>query len=152
MSFQHDLIVQHGEMVKTIGSVKTSSKDRLGKIFVDKFLLQKLTDKDVPHVAIFLNDVQRKKTRNPRQYGVGATFLPGHFKAFTLKINPLDGVYYCDLRPNMRTDPLLQKHIRTIDYFFFGDIWSLINRDAVIAKLEPTNESDPIAVPDNGHC
>ena len=136
MSFQHDLIVKDGEFVKTIGSVKTSSKDRLGKIFVDKFLLQKLTDKEVPHVAIFLNDVQRKKTANARQYGVSATFLPGHFKAFTLKINPLDGVYYCDLRPNMRTDPILQKHIRTIDHFFFGDIWSLISRNAVVAKME----------------
>ena len=140
MSFQHDLIVKDGEFVKTIGSVKTSSKDRLGKIFVDKFLLQKLTDKEVPHVAIFLNDVQRKKTASPQQYGVSATFLPGHFKAFTLKLNPLDGMYYCDLRPNMRTDPLLQRHIRTIDHFFFGDIWTLINRDAVIAKLEPATK------------
>ena len=60
MSYQHDLIVKTGELVKIIGSVKTSSKDRLDKIFVDKFLLAKLTGKDVPHVAIFLNDVQRK--------------------------------------------------------------------------------------------
>jgi len=138
MSFQHDLIVKDGDLVKMIGSVKTSSKDRLGKVFVDKFLLQKLTEKDVPHVAIFLNDVQRKKTQNPQLYGISTTFLPGHFKAFTLKINPLDGVYYCDLRPNMRSDPLFQKHIQTIDHFFFQDIWSLINREAVIAKQEST--------------
>jgi len=137
MRFQHDLIVKDGELVKTIGSVKTSSKDRIGKIFVDKFLLQKLTEKQVPHVAIFLNDVQRKKTANARQYGVNSTFLAGHFKAFTLKINPLDGVYYCDLRPNMSADPLLSRHIKTIDHFFFGDVWSLINRDAVIAAVDP---------------
>jgi hypothetical protein len=147
MRFQHDLIVKDGELVKTIGSVKTSSKDRIGKIFVDKFLLQKLTEKEIPHVAIFLNDVQRKKTANARQYGVNTTFLAGHFKAFTLKINPLDGVYYCDLRPNMRTDPLLSRHIKTIDHFFFGDVWSLINRDAVVATVEPTTESEKTQTP-----
>jgi len=142
MSFQHDLIVKEGELVKTIGSVKTSSKDRIGKIFVDKFLLQKLTEKEVPHVAIFLNDVQRKKTANARQYGVNTTFLAGHFKAFTLKINPLDGVYYCDLRPNMRTDPLLSRHIKTIDHFFFGDVWSLINRTTIVATVESDSPAD----------
>jgi hypothetical protein len=72
---------------------------------------------------------------------VNTTFLAGHFKAFTLKINPLDGVYYCDLRLNMRTDPLLSRHIKTIDHFFFGDVWSLISRDAVVATVDPTTES-----------
>ena len=76
MSYQHDLIIKSGSFVKIIGSVKTSSKDRLDKIFVDKFLLARLTGKDVPHVAIFLNDVQRKG-RNPQEYAVNATFLPG---------------------------------------------------------------------------
>ncbi|MEI6786455.1 MAG: hypothetical protein WCQ21_36730, partial [Verrucomicrobiota bacterium] len=57
MSYQHDLVIKSGAFVKIIGSVKTSSKDRLDKIFVDKFLLARLTGKDVPHVAIFLNDV-----------------------------------------------------------------------------------------------
>jgi hypothetical protein len=85
MSYQHDLIIKSGEFVKIIGSVKTSSKDRLDKIFVDKFLLGKLTGKDVPHVAIFLNDVQRKG-KEPN-YGVNATFLPGHFKGYTIKLN-----------------------------------------------------------------
>ena len=36
---------------------------------------------------------------------MSATFLPGHFKGYTIKLNPLDGVYYCDIRPNMQTDP-----------------------------------------------
>ena len=61
-------------------------------------------------IAIFLNDVQRKKAKKENEYGVSATFLPGHFKAYTVKLNPLDGVYYCDIRPNMLTDSLLSHH------------------------------------------
>lgn len=122
MSYQHDLIVKEGETVKIIGGVKTSSKDRLDKVFIDKYLYCKLTDSCIPHIAIFLNDVQRKNTKLPNRYGVNATFLPGHFKGYTIKLNPLDGVYYCDIRPNMRTDPLLSQHIRTIDHFFCVDL------------------------------
>jgi hypothetical protein len=139
MNHQHDLIVKYGSFVKIIGSVKTSSKDRLDKIFIDKFLLAKLTGQDVPHVAIFLNDVQRKG-KTPKEYGVNSTFLPGHFKGYTIKLNPLDGVYYFDIRPNMRTENILKDHIRTFDHFLFGDLWVLLNRTAVLAKIEPGEE------------
>ena len=137
MSYQHDLIIKSGALVKIIGSVKTSSKDRLDKIFVDKFLLAKLTGKDIPHVAIFLNDVQRKG-KTPKDYGVNATFLPGHFKGYTVKLNPLDGVYYFDIRPNMLTENILKDHIRTFDHFLFKELWRLLKREAVVAKIEST--------------
>jgi hypothetical protein len=140
MNFQQDLIVKEGELVKMIGSVKTSSKDRLGKIFVDKFLFHRLTEKDVPHVAIFLNDVQRKG-KTPREYSINSTFLPGHFKAFTVKLNPLDGVYYCDIRPNMTTEPILKAHIKTFDHFLFADLWELCSREAIPAKVEKKSEN-----------
>jgi hypothetical protein len=126
MSYQHDLLMMAEGNLKAIGSVKTSSKDRLGKIFMDKLLYQKLTDSVLPHIAIFLNDVQRKPARRENSYSISSTFLPGHFKGFTLKLNPLDGVYYCDIRPNMRTEPILKEHIQTIDYFFCTDLWRLI--------------------------
>ena len=126
-SYQHDLLISEEDKLKIIGSVKTSSKDRIDKIFVDKFLYNKLTNTDVPHIAIFLNDVQRKKTKQQDLYGINATFLPGHFKAYTIKLNPLDGVYYCDIRPNMITDPLLSQHIQTIDHFFYNDLWNLLS-------------------------
>ncbi|MEG4516179.1 MULTISPECIES: hypothetical protein [unclassified Microcoleus] len=128
-SYQHDLLISKEDKLKIIGSVKTSSKDRIDKIFVDKFLYKKLTNTDVPHIAIFLNDVQRKKTKQQHRYGINATFLTGHFKAYTIKLNPLDGVYYCDIRPNMITDPLLSQHIQTIDHFFYDDLWNLLSRD-----------------------
>lgn len=142
MSYQHDLIVKSGALVKIIGSVKTSSKDRLDKIFIDKFLLAKLTGKDVPHVAIFLNDVQRKG-KNPNDYGVNSTFLPGHFKGYTIKLNPLDGVYYFDIRPSMITEPILKDHIRTFDNFLFSEVWSLLARkEAIVADVEPKPNAD----------
>ncbi len=126
MSYQHDLLVTVQGELRMIGSVKTSSKDRIDKIFLDKFLYSRLTETALPHVAIFLNDVQRKNTSREDQYGISATFLPGHFKGFTVKLNPLDGVYYCDIRPNMQTDPLLKQHIRTIDHLLCNDLWTLL--------------------------
>ena len=126
MSYQHDLVIRFQNDVKIIGSVKTSSKDRIDKIFMDKFLYSRLAETDIPHIAVFLNDIQRKKTRQENKFGVSATFLPGHFKGYTVKLNPLNGVYYCDIRPNMQTDPLLRSHIQTIDHLFCTDLWSLL--------------------------
>lgn len=84
MSYQHDLIIEENGEVRAIGSVKTSSKDRIDKI------------------------------------------LTGHFKGYTIKLNPLDGVYYCDLRPNMLTDDILASQIRSLDALLTEDIWRLI--------------------------
>lgn len=126
MKYQHDVLLYAGDELKAIGSVKTSSKDRIDKIFIDKFLYSRLTDTALPHIAIFLNDVQRKKTRHENQYGINGTFLSGHFKGYTIKLNPLDGVYYCDIRPNMQTEVILRDHIQTIDHFFCTDLWKLV--------------------------
>ncbi len=145
-SYQHDLLLSKDDELKIIGSVKTSSKDRIDKVFMDKFLYNRLTDTALPHIAIFLNDVQRKKTKRENEYGVSATFLPGHFKAYTVKLNPLDGVYYCDIRPNMVDDALLSQHIKTIDHFFYSDLWELLDRQGKtleeIAIKEEDGDSD----------
>ncbi len=121
MRYQHDLIIKVEDVTKAIGSVKTSSKDRADKIFIDKFLYNRLTDTETPHFAIFLNDVQRKGKEG--KYGINATFLPGHFKGYTIKLNPLDGVYYFDIRPNMKTEAILKDHIKTFDNFLIQDVW-----------------------------
>jgi len=126
MSYQHDLIIEKQYDIKVIGSIKTSSKDRIDKIFIDKFLYNKLLEKATPHIAIFLNDVQRKNTRRENEYGINATFLPGHFKGYTVKLNPLDGVYYCDIRPNMKTENILKDHIKTFDNLLIEDIWKFL--------------------------
>lgn len=128
MSYQHDVLLFQEKTLKVIGSVKTSSKDRIDKVFMDKFLYSRLTDTDTPHIAIFLNDVQRKQAKAENKYGVSSTFLPGHFKGYTVKLNPLDGVYYCDLRPNMKTDAFLQAHIKPIDQLFCNDLQVFLTR------------------------
>jgi hypothetical protein len=142
-SYQHDLLLSKNDELKVIGSVKTSSKDRIDKVFMDKFLYSRLTGTALPHIAIFLNDVQRKKTKQINKYGVIATFLPGHFKAYTVKLNPLDGVYYCDIRPNMVEDALLSQHIKTIDHFFYSDLWDLLDRQGQnLEEVEIAEDSD----------
>ena len=127
MCYQHDLIVEDdsGE-VRIIGSAKTTSKDRIDKTFVDKFLYCKLTDTCIPHIAVFLHDVQRKgtKTGDNNNLGISSTFLPGHFKGYTVKLNPLDGVYYFDPRPVMQTDEVIRQQIRNFDVLLCQDIWA----------------------------
>lgn len=124
MKYQHDLIIKVDDNIQAIGSVKTSSKDRIDKIFIDKYLYNKLTDSKTPHFAIFLNDVQRKGKIG--KFAVNSTFLPGHFKGYTIKLNPLDGVYYFDIRPNMKTENVLKDHIKTFDNFIIHDVWKFL--------------------------
>lgn len=142
-NYQHDLLINFENELKIIGSVKTSSKDRIDKVFMDKFLYNRLTETELPHVAIFLNDVQRKNAKKENEYGISATFLPGHFKAYTVKLNSLDGVYYCDIRPNMISDPFLSKYIKTIDNFFYCDLWELLERDGMgLEKIAINTKND----------
>ena len=54
MNYQHDLIIKNNAKTKAIGSVKTSSKDRLDKIFIDKFLYNKLTEAKKIKKAVLL--------------------------------------------------------------------------------------------------
>ncbi|MFH0791231.1 MAG: hypothetical protein V2A64_06320 [Candidatus Omnitrophota bacterium] len=70
--------------------------------------------------------MQRKKVKVKNKYGINATFLPGHFRGYTVKLNPLDGVYYCDIRPNMLTEDILKDHIKTFDCLLCEDIWGLL--------------------------
>ncbi len=122
INYQHDLIGKKDGQIKFIGSVKTSSKDRIDKIFVDKLLYSRFTGTSTPYIAVFLNDVQRAKSKTFGKQKVNSTFLSGHFKAYTLKLTPMDGVFYCDLRPNMKSDPFLCERIHGIDCLFYDEI------------------------------
>lgn len=142
MSYQHDLIMEAEGEIRVIGSVKTSSKDRMAKVFVDQFLYSRLTETETPHIAIFLNDVQRSG-KQPN-FSTSQTFLRGTFKGYTLKLNPLAGVYYADLLPVMRTDPLLAEHIHTLDRLLFDDLPHLLKAQGVSAgEVEVLDENPP---------
>lgn len=124
MKYQNDIEIKINGEIAAIGSVKTSSKDRIDKIFLDKLMYNRLTNTDTPHFAIFLHDVQRAG-KEPN-YKVGQTFLTGHFKAYSIGLNPLDGVYYCDLRPVMKTDALLKDYVKSLDYLLCEDVWKFV--------------------------
>ena len=100
-------------------------KDRIDKIFLDKYMYNKLTRTDIPHFAVFLNDVQRASKKDG-SYSVNSTFLPGHFKAYTMALAPLDGVYYFDIRPIMENDQELAKRIFKFDKFLVEDMWNML--------------------------
>lgn len=143
MSYELDLVfsrstaiitaeTQHIHSSEIVGSVKTTSKDRIDKIFLDKYLLTKLLGRDIPVVAIFLHDVQRSSTPSKRKsapgatdFGIVSTFKTGHFLGYTVALNRLDGVYYVDPRPAMLTHNKLREQIRNFQRFLMTDLWAL---------------------------
>lgn len=107
-----------------VGSVKTTSKDRIDKIFLDKYLLTKLLGRDIPVIAIFLHDVQRARKGNSI-FGIASTFKRNHFLGYTIALNKLDGVYYIDPRPDMVEDKQLREQIKDFQRFLTHDLWTL---------------------------
>lgn len=111
-----------------VGSVKTTSKDRIDKVFLDKFLLTRLLGRDIPVVAVFLHDVQRAaagRGTGASIFGINSTFKTGHFLGYTAALNKLDGVYYVDPRPEMKTNPKLSALIEDFQHFLVRDLWTL---------------------------
>lgn len=141
MSYQLDLVFSRGKAImakedqfiadnEIVGSVKTTSKDRIDKVFLDKFLLSRLLGRDIRVVAIFLHDVQRTTKARGRESGkdlfaVNSTFKTGHFLGYTWALNRLDGVYYVDPRPVMARNADLAREIGTFSQFIGKDLWSL---------------------------
>jgi len=104
-----------------IVSLKTTSKDRMGKIFLDKLLMQKFAKHPVKVVGIFLNDVQRKETEK-----TSYTFVSGLFMVYTKFLTQLEGVYFVDPPPVTRKAPFNQ-HISSFSKFIAEDIWKLLS-------------------------
>ncbi len=135
MSYQLDLVFSRNKAIiaaetrhihpsEVVGAVKTTSKDRIDKVFLDKFLLTKLLGREVPVVAIFLHDVQRAR-RGQSIFGINSTFKTNHFLGYTVALNKLDGVYYVDPRPEMKTNERLREQIRDFQSFLVRDLWML---------------------------
>ncbi len=135
MSYELDLVLSRNKAIiasetkhihpsEVVGSVKTTSKDRIDKVFLDKFLLTKLLGREIPVVAIFLHDVQRAR-RGQSIFGINSTFKSNHFLGYTVALNKLDGVYYVDPRPEMKTNERLREQIRDFQSFLVRDLWTL---------------------------
>jgi hypothetical protein len=135
MSYELDVVFSRNKAIlasethfihpsEVVGSVKTTSKDRSDKIFLDKYLLTQLLGRNVPVVAIFLHDVQRA-VRGNSIFGVNSTFKSNHFLGYTVALNKLDGVYYVDPRPEMLENKRLREQIRDFQEFLVKDLWQL---------------------------
>ena len=135
MPYELDLVFSSSQVIiasetsilqpfEVVGSVKTTSKDRIDKVFLDKFLLSKLLGRQVPVVAVFLHDVQRV-VRGNSIFGVNSTFKTNHFLGYSVALNRLDGVYYVDPRPEMIADERLRREIDSFQHFLVHDLWTL---------------------------
>lgn len=135
MSYELDLVFSRNKAIiasetkfihpsEIVGSVKTTSKDRIDKVFLDKYLLTKLLGRNIPVIAIFLHDVQRAK-RGESIFGVNSTFKSNHFLGYTVALNKLDGVYYVDPRPEMLVNDRLREQIHDFQQFLIQDLWKL---------------------------
>lgn len=130
-SCETDIIVSPHTSVKSgtksidkdeiIVSLKTTSKDRMGKIFLDKLLMRKFANHPVKVVGIFLNDVQRKDTEK-----TSYTFVSGLFMVYTKFLTQLEGVYFVDPPPITQKAPFSQ-HISSFSKFIVEDIWKLLS-------------------------
>lgn len=106
---------------EVVVSLKTTSKDRMGKIFIDKILMSKFVKRDVKVVGIFLNDIQRKQEDK-----ISYTFVAGLFMVYTNFLTKLDGVFFIDPPPNALKEPY-SSHIKRFSDFLITDLWDLIS-------------------------
>jgi hypothetical protein len=67
----------------------------MGKMFIDKMLLERFIGHPQKVIGIFLNDVQRKETDN-----ISYTLVSGLFMVYSNFLTELEGVYYLDPPPN----------------------------------------------------
>ena len=109
----------HIDARDTLLSIKTSSKDRMKLIFVDRYVLEKfLNIRRVNYVALYHNDVQRKGNN-----GISSTFSPDIYMVFCHVFGDLP-LYYLD-PPVAANEPRFQQKIKTFDTFILHDLWRL---------------------------
>ena len=66
----------------------------MGKIFIDKILLERFVGHPQKVIGIFLNDVQRKESNN-----ISFTLVSGLFMVYSKFLTELEGIYYLDPPP-----------------------------------------------------
>ena len=109
----------HIDPKDTLLSIKTSSKDRMKLIFVDRFVLEKILEvQRINYVALYHNDVQRKGRE-----GISSTFSPDIYTIFCHVFGDLP-LYYLD-PPMVANEPRFKEKIKTFDTFILYDLWKL---------------------------
>lgn len=128
---ENDLILSPYEKVKSspstinpheiVVSIKTTSKDRMGKMFIDKILLERFVEHPQKVIGIFLNDVQRKESNN-----ISYTLVSGLFMVYTKFLTQLDGIYYLDPPPNANKKPY-SDYMKPFSELITNDIDTLLS-------------------------
>lgn len=103
-------------------SLKTSTKDRMPKIFIDKILLENFLGHSVRVVGISQNDIQRKGNDK-----ISYTFVSNLFMVYTRFLVQLEGYYYLD-RPSRAYESPFNQYIFPFSKFLIDDLWSLLPR------------------------
>ncbi len=104
-------------------SLKTTTKDRMPKIFIDKILMEKFLGHPVRMVGISQNDIQRKEEKG--EIKISYTFVANLFMVYTKFLAELEGYYYLDLPKRALQSPF-NKHIFPFSKFILKDIWNLL--------------------------
>ncbi len=127
---ENDLVISPYEKVKSdnnflhekeiVISVKTTSKDRMGKMFIDKILLERFIGHPQKVIGIFLNDVQRKQTNN-----ISFTLVSGLFMVYSKFLTELEGIYYLDPPPNAIKKPY-SEYMKSFSELITSDIRYLL--------------------------
>lgn len=104
-------------------SIKSTSKDRMTKIFADRMLLNKFSDDgEINLSALFLHDVQRSGDK------VATTFVANNFYIYQNYLTQLNGVFFVD-PPGRASDEKFEDHIGTFEDFFLEEMWDELDMD-----------------------
>lgn len=104
-------------------SLKTTTKDRMPKIFIDKVLMEKFVGHPVKVVGISQNDIQRKDSKGETK--ISYTFVSNLFMVYTRFLAELEGYYYLDL-PAKALDKPFNQHIAPFSKLILNDIWNML--------------------------
>lgn len=103
-------------------SLKTTTKDRMPKIFIDKVLMERFLGYPVRVVGISQNDIQRKEGSKTK---ISYTFVSNLFMVYTRFLAQLEGYYYLDPPPKVLEKPFNQ-HIFPFSKFLLTDLWKML--------------------------
>lgn len=101
-------------------SLKTTTKDRMPKIFIDKLLMERFVGHNVKVIGISVNDIQRKESDK-----ISSTFVSNLFMVYTEFLTKLEGYYYLDI-PSKAAESPYNEHIFSFSKFLTKDICSLL--------------------------
>lgn len=104
-------------------SLKTTTKDRMPKIFIDKILMEKFLGHPVRVLGISQNDIQRKD--NQKKAKISSTFVSNLFMVYTKFLTELEGYYYLDIPRKAKEQPFNQ-YIFPFSKLILHDLWKLL--------------------------